>query len=296
MRVIAVTARWDAESGTWWTDGEDVPGLCCQGGTFEELSDAVFALAPDLLVAHGDALELLEFAEEVLDQMTPFVAFQVDRNGVQPVRSLRDDDAGAASVHFGDDPVGIEGLVGNQGAELDPLDQRRDAYRVVALSRQQHESDEVAESIGEGQDLGRHAAFGFADGLALSPPFAPCPWRWTLTIVASTMAYSMSGSSEAASKSRLKTSAFTQSRYRLKTVFQGPNSGGRSRHGLPVRAIHNTASTKRRLSSPLRPGSDFFPRQCGCIFAHWASLSTYRSIPSLNHNISLGGILNLNRP
>jgi hypothetical protein len=104
-------------------------------------------------------------------------------------------------------------------------------------------------------------------------------------MVASTMAYSMSGSSETASKSRLKTSPFTQSRNRLKTVFQGPNSAGRSRHGLPVRAIHNTASTNRRLSAPLRPGSDFFPRQCGSIFAHWASVSTYRSIPSLNHNI-----------
>src|SRR6266568_2431354 len=228
--------------------------------------------------------------------MTPFVAFQVDRNGVQPVRPLRDDDAGAASIHLGDDPVGIEGLVGDQGAELDAFDQRRDPHRVVALSRQQHESDEIAQGIGEGQDFGRHAALGLADGLALSPPFAPCPWRWTLTMVASTIAYSMSGCSETASKSRLKTSAFTQSRYRLKTVFQGPNSGGRSRHGLPVRAIHNTASTNRRLSAPLRPGSDFFPRQCGSIFAHWASLSTYRSIPSLNHNILLGGIPNLNRP
>ena len=50
MRVLAVTARWDAESRTWWTDGEDVPGLCCQGGTFEELSDAVFALANRITV------------------------------------------------------------------------------------------------------------------------------------------------------------------------------------------------------------------------------------------------------
>ena len=55
MRTIAVTARWDHESPTWWTDGEDVRGLCCQGGTFEELADAVFALAPDLLVANGEA-------------------------------------------------------------------------------------------------------------------------------------------------------------------------------------------------------------------------------------------------
>ena len=50
-----MTARWDAESGTWWTDGDDVPGLCCEGHSFEELSDAVFALAPDLLVANGAA-------------------------------------------------------------------------------------------------------------------------------------------------------------------------------------------------------------------------------------------------
>src|SRR5713101_6028130 len=245
---------------------------------------------------HGDAFEFLEFAEEVLDQMTPFVHLGVDLQRHGAARMLRNHDLCPALVEAGDDIVAVEGLVGDQRAELDAIDERRNADSIETLSRQQDEADQIAERVGERQDLGRHAAFGAADGLALSPPFAPCPWRWTLTMVASTMAYSMSGSSEAASKSRLKTSAFTQSRYRLKTVFQDPNSGGRSRHGLPVRAIHNTASTKRRLSSPLRPGSDFFPRQCGCIFAHWASLSTYRSIPSLNHNILLGGIPNLNRP
>ena len=57
MKSIAVTARWDDESRTWWTDGDDVPGLCCQGRSFEELSDAVFSLAPDLLVANGAASE-----------------------------------------------------------------------------------------------------------------------------------------------------------------------------------------------------------------------------------------------
>jgi hypothetical protein len=34
-----------------------VPGLCCQGQTVEELSEAVFALAPDLLVTNGVAGE-----------------------------------------------------------------------------------------------------------------------------------------------------------------------------------------------------------------------------------------------
>ena len=41
MRVIAVTARWDAESCTWWSDGEEVPGRCCEGRRFEELSDGI---------------------------------------------------------------------------------------------------------------------------------------------------------------------------------------------------------------------------------------------------------------
>src|SRR5689334_18741107 len=99
-------------------------------------------------------------------------------------------------------------------------------------------------------------------------------------MVASTRAYSRSGSSEQASNSRCQTSAFTQSRKRVKTLFQFPNKGGRSRQGLPVRAIHSTASTNRRLSLPLRPGSPGLPRHRGSIFAHWASVKTNRSIRS----------------
>src|ERR1700756_3114890 len=245
---------------------------------------------------HRDAFEFLELAEEVFDEMAPLVHLGVDLQRHSAAWMLRNHDLGATLVEGGDDVVAVEGLVGDQRAKVEAVDERRNADGIETLSRQQDEADQIAERVGEGQDLGRHASFGAADGLAVSPPFAPCPWRWTLTMVASTIAYSMSGWSEAASKSRLKTSALTQSRYRLKTVFQGPNSGGRSRHGLPVRAIHNTASTNRRLSAPLRPGSDFLPRQCGAIFAHWASVSTYRSIPSLNHNTLLGGIPNLNRP
>src|ERR1700738_5655261 len=134
----------------------------------------------------------------------------------------------------------------------------RDVFSLIwveALSRQKHEAHEIAERISEGQDFGGHAALRTADRLALSPPFAPCPWRWALTLAASTMAYSMSGSSDTASNSRFQISAFTQSRQRVKTLFQWPNEGGRSRQGLPVRAIHSTASINSRLSLPLRPGS-----------------------------------------
>ena len=42
-------------------------------------------------------------------------------------------------------------------------------------------------------------------------------------------------------------------------LFHEPNSCGRSRQGLPVRAIHSTASTNLRLSALLRPGSPTLP-------------------------------------
>src|SRR5436190_1384138 len=147
-----------------------------------------------LVGAHGDAFELLEPAEEVFDQVPPFVHLLVDGERRCATRMLGDDDFGAARVDFGDNGVAVEGLVGDQRVEGQSLDERRHADRVEALSRQKHEAHEIAERISEGQDFGGHAALRAADRLALSPPFAPCPWRWTLTMVASTMAYSMSGS------------------------------------------------------------------------------------------------------
>jgi len=47
-----VRARWDDESKSWWTDGEDIPGLCCQAASFDELVETILALAPDLLSAN----------------------------------------------------------------------------------------------------------------------------------------------------------------------------------------------------------------------------------------------------
>ena len=127
------------------------------------------------IAAHGDTFELLQFTEEILDQMPPFVHLAIDCDGDCAARVLRDDDLGAALVEVGDDGVAVESLVGDQRSERDPLDQRRDANRVEALTGQQDEVDEIAERIGEREYLGRHAALGAAYGLTLRPPFAPCP-------------------------------------------------------------------------------------------------------------------------
>jgi predicted RNase H-like HicB family nuclease len=53
MPSYTVHAHWDPASSTWWTDGEEIPGLTCQADSFEELLDLVFELAPELLRDNG---------------------------------------------------------------------------------------------------------------------------------------------------------------------------------------------------------------------------------------------------
>lgn len=127
--------------------------------------------------AHCDSLELFEFTEEVLDEVTPFVHLLVDGDRGAALLHLGNNDFGPSFVELIDDPVGVEGLVGDQGIKFDIADQRRNADTVVAVARQELEAHQIAKCIGEREDLGRPAASGFAYGLALSPPFAPWPCR-----------------------------------------------------------------------------------------------------------------------
>src|SRR4029077_7207588 len=99
--------------------------------------------------SHGDAFKLFEFAEEILDQMTPFVHLVVDRKRLGSPRMLGDDDLGAALVEIGDDGVAVESLVGDQGVKGEAVDEWFDADRIVPLTRQQNEAHEIAESVGK---------------------------------------------------------------------------------------------------------------------------------------------------
>src|SRR5476649_1854505 len=72
-------------------------------------------------------------------------------------------------------------------------------------------------------------------------------------MVESTIRYSKSGSSDIASKMRDQTPMMLHRLKRRKTLFQSPNTSGRSRHGEPVRTIHSTPSTNIRLSRPVEP-------------------------------------------
>src|SRR6266566_6868749 len=95
-------------------------------------------------------------------------------------------------------------------------------------------------------------------------------------IVPSIIAYSKSGSPDSTLKIFSKTPLSAQRRNRFQTENHLPKYAGRSRQGEPVRAIHKTPSRNRRLSSPERPGSPFFPGTSGAIRPHCSSFNIRR--------------------
>src|SRR5215210_1553766 len=257
------------------------------------------------VVARSDAPEFFELAEEVFDEMTPAIHRIVAHGLVRSIGLGRDDGGGPARVQFGPQPIHIEGPVGQQRGQIEILDERRDPDAVVALTGQEHKAHQIAECIDERHDLGGQAAARAPDGLRLSPPLAPVPCWWTRTMVPSMSAYSKSGSPDKIWNRRSKMPFTAQRRKRLKTEFQFPKAGWRSRQGAPVRTIHSTASRKPRLSAPERPGSLAFPGSSGATRSHCASLNTLRSkadlrLSALNPICRHRGIpaapMNVNRP
>jgi hypothetical protein len=105
---------------------------------------------------------------------------------------------------------------------------------------------------------GNRARVAQTDRPPVCSTFCALPVAVNLTIVAPTIAYSISGSSEQASKRRLSISALRQSPKRRNMVLQSPNIAGRSRQGLPIRdpqhRFHEPA-----VSPPLRPGPSASP-------------------------------------
>ena len=47
--TFEVHAEWVADPGVWIATSEDVPGLCVQADTFDEMVEIVTALVPELL-------------------------------------------------------------------------------------------------------------------------------------------------------------------------------------------------------------------------------------------------------
>lgn len=86
--------------------------------------DHRFEAAIGFARAHGDTLELFELAEEVLDEMPPFIDLCVDLAWHGSAGMLRNNDLGAALIEVSDDGIAIKGLVGKQRTEPNAIDKR----------------------------------------------------------------------------------------------------------------------------------------------------------------------------
>ena len=51
--IYHANAVWDDEAKVWVGTSDDVPGLCVEARTLEELMDAAGELIPDLLILNG---------------------------------------------------------------------------------------------------------------------------------------------------------------------------------------------------------------------------------------------------
>lgn len=100
----------------------------------------------------------------------------------------------------------------------------------------------------------------FVNPMSWLPPLAPAACGCTLMWLASIINHSQSTSVTNCSNNFSHIRVSRQRMNRLWVFFQSPYSGGRSRHGAPVRNIQNTALMKVRLSFatpphlPSRPG------------------------------------------
>jgi hypothetical protein len=128
-----------------------------------------------LLIARGNASKGFYAAEEVFDEMPPLVFFSVMLGISAGSLAERNDRLHVVGAQSFAQPAGIKSLVADQGQAMDAGHESVKAGDVVPLAWQEHEADQIAERIDDDRDLRRQAAARFADGLILSPPFAPVP-------------------------------------------------------------------------------------------------------------------------
>jgi len=119
----------------------------------------------ELVVTRGDGSEVLERIEEALYE----VAFTVEREVTRPLHFtilLGRDDGGdfplGECIH---EPIGVVGLVTDQGLWVGVLDQWFCASKIMRLARREHQFDRVAESIDECMNFSGQSATRSADRL-----------------------------------------------------------------------------------------------------------------------------------
>lgn len=127
-----------------------------------------------LVVASGQAAVLLEASKEVLDEMARLVDMAVIAALVRAGAQAGNDCGLARLNQWLDDPgLGIVGLVRNDHAGRDVLEENIGTVQIRGLTRRQKHTGGIAQGIDGDVDLRAQASSAASDGLLEAPPFAP---------------------------------------------------------------------------------------------------------------------------
>lgn len=131
-------------------------------------------VAGELVVARGDAPEVLEFVEEALDEVAVAVELGIDGAYDLDVALGRDVGGRASGCEEVDDGTGAVSTVGDGIARrAQAIDQRRQRGLVGGLAGRQNHPDRKTVAINDGVDLGRQSSTRTADGVIRAPLFPP---------------------------------------------------------------------------------------------------------------------------
>ena len=108
---------------------------------------------------------MLELVEKTLNEIAFAIEDEVARAWGFSVGFGWDDRDDRSIVEGGDEGVGVERLVSDQGAGIDGFDERLSASQIVILAGAEHHLDRIAEGVDERVNLGGQSAAGSADGL-----------------------------------------------------------------------------------------------------------------------------------
>jgi hypothetical protein len=169
------------------------------------------------------------------------------------MRPRRNHGSGAAELNRADECIGVEGFVGDDGVGADSRDQEARLRQIMGMSAGQSPARQLSEAFHEALNFRTQPAARTAERLVAVFFTAPAACWWALTMVESRKTSSKSASFANSAKTRCHTPRSDQREKRLYALFHGPKLLRKSRHGEPVRAIHNTASTNKRLSLALTP-------------------------------------------
>ena len=153
-------------------------------------------VAGGFFVACGDSSVMLDGVELSLDEIALGVECEVAGPFDLSGRSWRYHSLDGAYFKAVDEAVGIIALVGEQDSRLDLGRQRFRLGDVVSVATGEAERQWIAERVNDHVDFCRETTARAADGL-VAPPYlrAPALCWCALTMVASIIAYSLSGSS-----------------------------------------------------------------------------------------------------